>query len=374
MSKSSTYYEPLKTLVTESGSHLFDYQEDGFLLFTKDGSRVHHLADLTADALQAARDFIEAALPNDPPKEGDIVSDPECDGIRCDSCNKDTMPVAIDQMFTVNLRLDTLFSPNTVTTLNNVISKSIDTTQILLRFQFQEPPDTWGNLLESFCNHWQEMRDKKRLLITLSGVFRELSEKDFDFFVKNDIQLEYVCPFVEGVPQFSEEPKAVISQIAGKGLRLPIVWYINESTLGKVLPLVDEAMSLNFNSGFSVPLAHYSLFADGSREPDEESYLSFLADVYERHIFYDDVLFPLNFVLINALKMDKVDFWKIMTFDPLLVAFSPVLTTELDSNVFAFFSRLFLWQRWESVFASQSNDSSLATCDWRRFGNRNQHW
>jgi len=357
MNKPSLYYEQLETLVTESGSRLFDYQEDGVLLFTKDGSRVHHLIDITAESIMAARDFIDNVQTDTPQKEGSVATDPECDGVCLDSCNKDKVPETIDQMFTVNLRLDVLCSPDRVSAINGAISDVINSAQILLRFQFQEPPDSWAQLLESFCIHWQEMRDKKRLIITLSGIFSELSDEDFSFLVKNDIQLEYVYTFVEGVPHFAEESKAVISQIAGTGLRLPIVWYINENTIKQVLPLIDEAMSLNFNSGFLVPLAHYSLFGSTSHEPVEESYLSFLADVYERYIFYDDVFFPLNFVLINALKMDKMDFWKIITFDPVLASFAPVPVSELDSSVFAFFSRLFLWQRWESVSASQSNGS-----------------
>jgi len=73
-----------------------------------------------------------------------------------------------------------------------------------------------------------------------------------------------------------------------------------------------------------------------------------LADLYEQHIFYDDVLFPLNFVLINTLKMDKISFWQIMTFDPELASFLPVPASELDLNVINFFSRLFRWQRWEN--------------------------
>jgi len=364
MSKSSTYYKQLETLVAENEAHLFDYQEDGFLLFAKDGLRVHHLEDFTDETLQAARDFLGYTLSDNTQTEGKNLTDPECDGVCCNSKKEDGVPEAIEQMYTVDIRLDVLLSPDTVLVLNDTISNTINTniTQILLRFQFQEPPDSWTKLLGSFCSHWQEMRDKKRLLITLSGVFCELSDEDFAFIVKHDIQLEYVCPFVEGASSFSEESKAVIFQIAGQGLRLPIVWYIDENTVNKVLPLIDEAMFLNFNSGFSVPLARYSLFADAMHEPDEESYLSFLADVYERHIFYDDVLFPLNFVLINTLKMDKTDFWQIMTFDPVLATFSPVPASELDSSVFAFFSRLFLWQRWESASAcSQSNDGTSTT-------------
>ena len=358
MNKSPAYYDQLETLVTEKEAHLFDYQEDGFLFFTKDGSRVHRLTDLTAESLQAARDFMEPP-PSDDLQEKDIApADPECDGVCQDSCSKDKMSDAIDQMFTVNFRVDILLSPDILSVLNRAISDVISTTQILLRFQFQEPPDSWVKLLESFCHHWQEMKDKKRLIITLSGVFGELSDEDFAFLVKNDIQLEYVCPFVERETHFSEESKVVISQIAGKGLRLPIVWYIDENTLKQVLPLIDEAMCLNFNSGFSVPLSRYSLFVDGSCEPDEESYLSFLADLYEQHIFYDDVLFPLNFILINTLKMDKMDFWKLMAFDSESGTFTPALVSALDLNVFAFFSRLFLWQRWESTCACSSNPAT----------------
>ena len=62
-------------------------------------------------------------------------------------------------------------------------------------------------------------------------------------------------------------------------------------------------------------------------------------------------MFPLNFILINALKMGKPNFWQIMSFDPESGGFSPIPSSVLDSSVFAFFSRLFLWQRWESVSA-----------------------
>ena len=343
----------LESLVTENEAHLFDYQEDGFLLFTKDGMRVHRLTDLTNESIQAAREFLEYIPSDDARTKDKDQTSPECDGIRCDTCKKDETPEAIEQMYTVNLRLDTLLSSDIVSVLNDTIDRCMNTntTQILLRFQFQEPPDSWAELLESFCSHWQKMKDNNRLLITLSGVFRELSDVDIAFLVKNDIQLEYVYPLVEGETCFSEESKAVISQIAGRGLRLPIVWYIDENTLKWVLPLIDEAMFLSFNSGFSVPLAHHSLFAGETREPGEEIYLSFLADLYEQHVFYDDALFPLNFILINVLKMDKVDFWKIMTFDSELATFSPVPTSALDLNMFAFYSRLFLWQRWESVRA-----------------------
>jgi len=353
-------YEQFESLVNEKGAHLFDYQEEGLLLFTHDGLRVHRLTDLTSGSLLVARDFLENVPSSDLPEKDNVPVDPECDGVCLDSCKKDGETEAIEQMFTVNLCLDTLLSPDTVLSLSNAISNCVDTAQILLRFQFQEPPDSWLTLLESFCSRWQEMKDKKRLIVTLSGVFRELSDDDFAFFVKNDIQLEYVCPFVEGILHFSEESKAVISQIAGKGLRLPIVWHIDANSVKQVLPLIDEAMSLNFNSGFSVPLAHYSLFADTTCEPDEETYLSFLADVYERHVFYDDVLFPLNFVLINTLNMDKTDFWKIMTFDPKLAVISPIAASELDLSVFAFFSRLFLWQRWESVCACVNSQVFLS--------------
>jgi hypothetical protein len=317
------------------------------------------LADLTDESLQAARDFLEDVQPDTPQNEGNAKDGPECDcdGVPSCSHNKETTNEAIEQMLTVNLRLDTLLSPDIVSALNNAISGCTETTQILLRFQFQEPPDSWAKLLESFCNHWQEMRDKKRLIVTLSGVFDEISDEDCAFFAENDIQLEYVHQIADAVPHFSEESKAMISQIAGSGLRLPIVWYIDESALKHILPLVDEAMFLNFNSGFSVPLSRYSLFAGEFREPDEESYLSFLADLYEQHIFYDDVLFPLNFILINTLKMDKVDFWKTMVFDSETGAFSPVSTSELDTDVFDFFSRLFLWQRWESVCACSREES-----------------
>ena len=343
----------LESLVTENEAHLFDYQEDGFLLFTKDGMRVHRLTDLTNESLQAAREFLEYTPSDDAHTKDKDQTDPECDGIRCDARKKDETPEAIEQMYTVNLRLDTLLSSDIVSVLNDTIDSCMNThtTQILLRFQFLESPDSWAELLESFCSHWQKMKDNNRLLISLSGVFRELSDADITFLVKNDIQLEYVYPLVEGETCFSEESKAVISQIAGRGLRLPIVWYIDENTLKRVLLLIDEAMFHNFNSGFSVPLAHHSLFADETREPGEEIYLSFLADLYEQHVFYDDALFPLNFILINVLKMDKVDFWKIMTFDPELGIFCPSLVSEVDSNASTFFSRLFLWQRWESMNA-----------------------
>jgi hypothetical protein len=341
-------HEQFEILVREKEAHLFNYQEDGFLLFTHDGLRVHRLTDLASESLQAAHDFLECPQPEDTQRDKRVSADPECDGVCADSCGKNNANEPIEQMFTVNLPLDTLFSPDTVSVLNDAISNAVstNTTQVLLRFQFQESPDSWSRLLESFCNHWQEVKDKNRLIVSLSGTFRELSDEDFAFFAKNDIQLEYVYPFAEGVPHFSEESKTVISRIAGKGLRLPIVWYIDETTLGQVLPLIDEAMFLNFNSGFSVPLSRHSLFSAHSRDPDEESYLSFLADLYEQHFFYDDVLFPLNVACISALKMSKMDFWKMMTLDSESAIFSPVSMSALDLSVLTFFSRLFLWQRW----------------------------
>lgn len=344
----------LNSLIQKKRAYLYDYEKDGVLIIKNDGA-MHLMPDLTNCSIQAACDFIESPTEMVSSCENgnhvttdDIAS---CDGV-CMHPQHKNFSNEIKNIYVLDVDLNVLKTKEIFSALCDLIFKKTLFTKFALRFQFCSPFDNryFDEQLSSFYAHVNANVNKDNFSTILSGPFCEITNQQKRFIIQNNIQLEYVHSLAEENYNFSNETRSTISQIAGMGFRLPIVWYINNTNIDHVVEIIDEAMFLNYNSGFSLPLNRYNILSHKSindKLPIYEKYLKLLSDVYIDVRFYDDMIFPLNRIMTNSLHLNKRHFWKHYYFNKICGKAIQYHPTKYEIRVENFFTKLFLWQRWK---------------------------
>ncbi|GHT14515.1 hypothetical protein FACS1894170_11580 [Planctomycetales bacterium] len=340
----------LDKLVAQYNAQLYDYEEDGFLLLNDDGKYIHHLAaDLSDEQIDAAEAFLNNPVPvvkSDATENPNAETGPNCDGISCSTNSRNVSEGIVKNILILEADLNLLASSDETKFLFDSILPDTETANVTLRFQFTAPPESWETLLQSFVEKTAELLKQKSLQIVLSGQFQPITENDRAFFSMHDIQLEFVHDIVAESFGFSEKTRFVVSQLADFGFRVPFVWYVNDLTVHRILPLIDEAMTLNYYSGFSLPMFQYRLDSScSSCFLSRENYLTLLADVYAKYPYYDDRLFPLNEIFLRYSQPNRKNLMTHQVYARR--SRSPVLFAEADCRLHNFFMQLFVWQRWE---------------------------
>jgi hypothetical protein len=163
---------------------------------------------------------------------------------------------------------------------------------------FQTPPQDWKVILNPIVSNLQDQIGKSAIKLILCGPFASVSEEVKDFFLQYNVHLKHVNDLGNADLSANQETCKVINEFAERGFLIPIVWHVHQNNVNVILGVVDEAMHINYNSGFSLPLiSHSPYYAEYDREfhlPQSRDYLKLLTEVYKKYPFYDDILFPLS--------------------------------------------------------------------------------
>jgi hypothetical protein len=163
--------------------------------------------------------------------------------------------------------------------------------------------------------------------------------------------------------RIQRETKETITELAKDGFCVPFVWYVDKLNIANILSLIDEALFLNYNSGFLLPCADENIFISEIQKqkiiPSKTEYIELLIRTYEKYSYYDQMLYPLNIFLQQSLPSGWVNPIQRYNYDPsrnqMVLCLSSLFFNEAED----FFIRSFLWQRWYAYqeHSSRSNSS-----------------
>jgi len=345
----------LESLIAEHKTLFFDYGSDGFLLIHPEGSGIRHLSCLSDDQLEAAHVFLSSCAQKPVQTEEKSVcaeSEPRCDATGCCAAGKNANVFPLRNRLTLDVDADVLRVPEDIISLFQTVLAETEPSggiAIALCFHFAIQKESWAELLQSTIESLPEPTKKRIIQLTLSGPFEPISPKDRQFFIDHNIRLEFVHDLVADSFGFSEKTRFNVSHLAEMGFRVPFVWYVDDQNVDKIFPLIDEAMYLNFHSGFSLPTFQYNLAVPSTPfiNLSYKHYLRLLIGVYEHHKFCDDILYPLNDIQILSINPGSSNFVRREYYERNLQKITAFPRTALTERMEAFFLRSFLWQRWK---------------------------
>ncbi|MDR3199390.1 MAG: hypothetical protein LBU34_16095 [Planctomycetaceae bacterium] len=172
---------------------------------------------------------------------------------------------------------------------------------VILVLCFTEILSYWEKLLCHFISTIKSHIDSNSVVIFIRGTFREINEKDLQFFLSNNIRLQFVCSQQES-PYLTEAEHSILRRISDKGFRIPVVWYVNNNNINNILDTIEDVMLSNRYSGFLLPLASFipqfiPRLNVQQEDPEKEYYIKLLVNIYKQYTYFDDVVFPLNMCL-----------------------------------------------------------------------------
>jgi hypothetical protein len=233
---------------------------------------------------------------------------------------------------------------------------------VILTIHFDKPPSNWQNLLEPFQNIVNISPNKNKLRVHISGTFKNISDSEKEYLFQNNYTLEYVHDTISDLCCIKSDTKDTITELAEYGFCIPFVWYVDKLNIANILSLIDEALFLNYNSGFLLPCVDENIFISETQKqkniPSKTEYIELLIDTYEKYPYYDQMLYPLNIFLHQSLPSGWVNPIQRYNYDPLLNQMTLYLSSPFFNEVEDFFIRSFLWQRW---YAYQENLSTAKT-------------
>jgi hypothetical protein len=327
----------IKEFVSENNGSLYNYNQEGFLVLDCTGRYIKWIPPLdsnntTDDVIQQLQFFFSSEIHANRNISNERIS---FEKITC---------LDVDLYVCADLNQQTNF----LTELENIlIDKSI-----ILRFHFNAGCDDCVKYLSPIVKTFHDLINKSHLTLQLHGFFESIKGYSMEFLFNNHIQLYHVDNDLE----FSSFSQNAVKDLAEFGFRVPIVWYVSSQNIDSIITRIDESMAINYNSGFSLPLASESLFNDRPKNPSQSKYLKLLTEVYKKYPFYDDVLYPLNFTHWNSLvgrPCDQSSFYR-WNYESKKISIAPLQV--VSDQVKLFFFRLFLWQRW--IVLSLSNKES----------------
>ena len=348
----------LDSLVAAYHVHIFDYEDDGLLLFDPTGSYVSHLTDTSDKQIQEVENWLQSlVVKKSGQDESQIINKVKC---TCGVCDADTQSTGRGTM-TIDVKLEVLDSEDVAAAFWKTVLKESQSRNVIVRFQYRVVPGTWTKQFQSTQKLCADSIMENSIKIVLSGPLQPFTDDDRTFISEWFIQLEYVHDLLAESFRFSEQTQYAVSQIAGLGFRLPFVWYVDNHVVDNLLSVMDEAMSLNYHSGFSVPTYYYNMFENNvnAHSLSAINYLRMLTTVYKQYPFYDDLLFPLNDILLRSMTLGRDDFHQRVFYDARSRTLTQYSNGPVESRISQFFTRLFLWQRWTVSKGQCRNAKSL---------------
>jgi len=326
----------LKSIVSENNGRLFDYGLDGLLILDRTGKRITHICrnntgDIDAVSLDTVHSFFADAQ---------------------ESSEAEQVPkVRIDSNVAVLSHVescDAFFS---------AVKEFHETHEVTLRFHSENPLSNWSDVLNQRIELLKNRRKEKQLFLQIYSPYERMTESDKDFLFNQDFQLLFVHDSIT----FSSSIRDTLLDLAEYGFRVPFVWYIHEQNVKQIPEMIDEAMVLNHNAGFSVPLISECFYKKTLLSPSSGEYLRLLVDIYSKYPFYDEVLYPLNTALEASLFKSFNTKSLIYRWDECTFTLLEVLVPFEVGQAHEFLLRSFLWQRWLVFNAYQD----VSSCDCR---------
>jgi hypothetical protein len=331
----------LEKIVKEYQARLFDYQTNGFLIFDVSGKHIFHIPqNIMEKHIRELAVFLKEKAEQETSNHH----------------------VPAKKLLFLDTTFSLFESENNLQQFTNILQAELENSSIHLKIHFLAPPDHWQQQTETLFRKLQKnILEDKNLQVIFSGTFGEITNSDKQFLFDNHIHLEYVHELNEECV-FSSETKDVIKDIAEFGFQVPFVWYVNQSNLSQIPKIIDEAMFINYNSGFMLPTVdeQKELLVCSSEHlsPTYEKYLTFLSQIYKKYPYYDDMLYPLNVSLYQSLPDGLTHPPQQYFYDTKRGQLKSRKYSHLFTKTTYFFARLFLWQRW-MVYQTYKSMSTL---------------
>ncbi len=320
----------IEQIAKEHGGQVYDYAEDGILLVNKTGKEFKHL-----DATQV----------NDVENQSSVIDffshEPETSETNTDDPETVALPCAF-----IDVKCNDIENEKKVESLLNHAKSFNDEYLVYLRFHFDVPPKRWADTFSLFFNRAQSVFGDSWPIFHLCGPFAKVSDADKEFLFGQGFRLYYEHVLDFNSTTFSQKERDYIADLSEFGFRLPILWYVDENNIDLIRCVVDEAMEINYNAGFALPLISDSLFPSTVPPPSVEKYLLLLVYAYEKYPFYDEVLIPVNLFMKNSLVVSsnsKDIFFRMGQISDCVEKIEP---DGFHSQLSNFWTKAFLWQRW----------------------------
>jgi hypothetical protein len=306
-------------LVSQYNGYLYDYEDKGILLLDSTGYHLYELTSCIAskptnDQLDAIKDFFN--------NQSTIYT------------QTNIQEQKLNQIF---FRDDIFKQKDPFAFFLSSILELLKSSSVQLILKFDEPPQSWIDMLKPLTDFFKSVSENTILCI-LSGQFSRVSEQEKDFLYQNGFHLEFTHLLVGNGKIISNELCNVISDFAEYGFRIPIAFYVNATNVNLIRGVIDRFLQANYNSGFLLPLLR-----NPNVLPSRNDYLSLLTDVYNEYPYYDDIMYPLNEILINSISF--LHSVSRLIYDTEKRYFCPVLDLPIERDVNDFFKKLFIWQR-----------------------------
>jgi hypothetical protein len=299
--------------------HYFDYGQDGVLVLNQTGSQIT-LASSIDDVAS-----IEASLRE-----------------------QDTGPPTLlsngDSTVFLYIEVSSICDTSRASVLVKKISELCEMHKVVARFIFERETPNWEELLSPLLNSFCDETEPK-LTLQLYGPFSKIGVSDMRYLHDKHFRLFYVSDAVH----FNETSHDCVADLAKFGFRVPFVWHVSEHNHRIVPGIISEAMKINFNSGFLLPLCSENFFKSDTNNPAKEEYLRLLYDVYKSQPFYDEIFYPMNIALLGSIKFPQQPVHATYRWDNEKLEFSKVTKSKFEESTFQLLTKMFLWQRWVVV-------------------------
>ena len=335
-----------ESTIAKNGGQLFDYGRDGLLILDRTGKRITHVCrdneeEINAESLDIVRSF--------------LADTEEC----IERCKKGCNGIGHAPKTQINCDVALLSDSLSGDAFFAAVGKLGETHDVTLRFHFNSPPPSWYELFERHVDFLKKRPEEKKLVLQIYGTFTQMTEVDKNFLFDQNCQLHFVHDSVT----FSPVIRETALDFAEYGFHVPFVWHIHGENVKKISSIIDEAMNINHNSGFSLPLISESFYKKTLSLPSLDYYLQLLIDLYSRYPFYDKVFYPLNAALDASLGKPSDSMPLIYQWNECNSSLTRVFPPSEVEQAHSFFVRSFLWQRWLVVKAFQDVPSCEYQCN-----------
>jgi hypothetical protein len=253
----------------------------------------------------------------------------------------------------VDFDITVLENPSQISSLLKTVQDVTCGSGLTFRIHFQSSPANWNELLDSFSEQQSGLIGST---CHLYGHFANMSEQDMTFLADKHFSLFFV-PASIGI---SEQIRSDVHRLAEFGFRVPFVWYADADNITVIPDIIDDAMSVNINAGFAVPLAQESFFCRDHRSPQRKEYINLLTTLYKRYPCYDDVFYPFNHIFLESTAGERKNTLKTFYWDSTDFNLVKRLPDAMVEQTRQFLFRLFLWQRWV-VFRTYTDTAQVKT-------------
>lgn len=241
-----------------------------------------------------------------------------------------------------------------------------------IKISFKQSPADWNDV-RSFATSLRAILGiNSNLEILLVAPFVEVPETEMAALFNLGVRLRFAAGWTGG--QTSDQPLLVnentLKSLSEFGFRAAIEWYVHAQNMELFQQQIESLLVANFSSGFSLPLVSqnpFYRFGSGFPQlPDALEYCQLLSDCYRRFPYFDDMLFPLNDLMLLIKDGGYHSGWHLPA--------TNFLSVNPEGGIGVFRHSPTLALPWKTVASVTTTPAEVLKRDFSQFVNNSWRW